>query len=269
MASNKKRSEDYRKTLADLKRQLDFQELYETFRAKLIDMAASGRFTGDKMLEFIRQIEPLFDPEFKVYLGKIYKDYDRLVDAVNQYYKDIGTDVDRDLKKIQAIEKVILTQMGKYEETTVQAMARETRAAILAHETTSEFAARLANKLDDKVVGYAHTIARSRLAGYGQALKNEKSSIGEVYYHEYVGRPIRPQSHLFCVHMFDQSDRTFHVSDIRQMKNGQLEPVATYRAGYNCQHEWEPDPFYKDADYKIRFVDVMDGNREIRIGRHV
>ena len=99
-------------------------------------------------------------------------------------------------------------------------------------------------QVDDVVAGYSETIAKTQMKGYGRALKYEKANIGEVFYYEYVN-PLHDNSRQFCI---DHVGNTYHIDVINKMQNGakQLKPVIDYCGGWNCNHDWEPDPFYTE-----------------------
>jgi len=272
------RAAEFRKEVEALQKELGFEGAYQVFRVKLLDQYAKGQLSDESLVELQRQMSDLFGPALNSMVDQVTKDYDEIVDLVNTHYQDLGVDINRDFQEIQALERLNQAKWGQYEDETVQALARAARNSIINSESKEELSRRLQGimpedpDIDGKAVVYADTLAQSMIKGHGQAMKNEKSAIAEVFFQTYVGPPVRTKglniSHVFCIELFRYKARTFHMNDIRKMKNGQLEPVEIHRGGYRCRHDWEPDPFYNGKNYSVSFITVMDGKRDVVVARH-
>jgi len=265
MAINKKRAREFAGNIQDLMNELQFGEFYETFRAKMFDVIAKRELDVESLRSAIRKIKRIFDPEFAKYIDLVFSDYNEAVNLINQHYDDIGGDISRNFDKIQAIEKVNLSRLGDYSKAATREISKKVRKGILEGKTSGEIAKALADT-DDKVKFFADTIARTQVKGYSNALKLEKSRLGEVFFMTYFGF-VRSNSRVFCRALLEETDPTFHVNDISQMRNGQIEPVRVYRGGYNCNHDWEPDPFFKKEDYNVSFYTVQVGKRSLKLAR--
>ena len=57
---------------------------------------------------------------------------------------------------------------------------------------------------------------------------------------------------------------THHIDQIQKMRNGNRKPVETYCGGWNCLHDWGPDPFADEAD-PGSFQTRQDQGEEIRL----
>lgn len=267
-------AELYRAEIEDLVNRLGFEEAYNSFRDRFLDLVSRGIVKEGSVLDLIRQIEPLFEPYAERHLFRMEKDYDDAMRLVNQVYADMGVDVTRELDRVVALEKVNRSRWGKYSRKTVRFLAEQTRESRVTGETSKDLAKRFEESVDPKVVKFADTLARSLVKGEGQELKNEKARIAGVEWMTYVGPPVRTSgipstlSHRFCIEISRSRKRTFRVDDINEMKNGQLEPVRIHRGGYRCRHDWEPNPAFSGKDYKVTMITVMDGKRDVTFGRH-
>ncbi len=267
-------AELYRDEITRLVERLGFEEAYRIFRDRLLDQVSRGLIKQDSVRDLIRQIEPLFEPHAVGHQIRFEKDYDEALRLVNQVYSEMGVDVNRELDRVLALEKVNRAKWGKYSKDTVEEISRQVRESRVAGETSKDLAARFEKSVDEKVVKYADTLARSFVKGEGQELKNEKARLAGVEYMTYVGPPVittgipSSQSHRFCIELTRTRKRTFRTDDIDGMKNGQLEPVRIHRGGYRCRHDWEPNPFYSGKDYKVELITMTDGRRDIVFGVH-
>lgn len=266
MAANKDRAKRFNQMILDLEQEITFEELYETFRAKLLDRVARGDLTGEEALRtFQRQVERIINPEYTQFVQKSFDAYDEVVTMANTEYSDIGPEVSRQYDRIQAIEQVNLTRLGQYKDATVKEISRRVRRNLSAGNPFQELANEIAG-IGGRVSSYAETLARTQVKGYSQAAKTEKARLGEVFFYQYVGIR-RAETRVFCLELLDQGNVTFHVDDIRSMRNGQLGSVLTYRGGFNCHHDWEPDPFASREGYSVSFYTVKDQSRTLRLAR--
>ena len=243
MAINKKRLQEFRREISGLQSQLSFEEFYRVIRAKILDSLSRDDARSFKDLTAAQQrqfIERLFRPGHEDYTKKIFRTFGDTLDVVNELYKDLGVDINRDFSKIRAIEKVNLANLGDYKDSTVKDIQTVIRKGLIEGENFKEITRRL-QTLDEKVVGYAETIAKTQVKGYARIAKSEKARIAEVFLYEYTGI-VRAVTRPFCNALIGT---THHIDRIHKMRNGNKEPVITYCGGWRCVHDWEPDPFAK------------------------
>ena len=267
MPVNKKRAKEFFGDIQALQDGLEFEDFFDNMQSKLSDLISKrGELEGETLRTYIRRITRLLDPEFLGFVDKIFSSYDNTINLVNQHYGDIGTEISRDFAKIQAIEKINLTQLGEYRDSTVRDISKIVRKGIFEGKQHTEIGKDI-TAIGGKVAGFGNTLARTQVKAHGQESKMEKARLGEVFFHQYVGI-IRPDiTRRFCLELRQQSDPTFHIRDIRQMRNGQISPVQTYRGGFNCHHDWEPDPFFDAEKYKVSFYSVQDGRKTLTLAR--
>src|SRR3972149_2427419 len=99
MAINKKRLQDFRREISGLQSQLSFEEFYRVIRAKILDSLSRDDGRGFKELKARQQrrfVERLFRPGQEEYTKKIFRTSDATLDVVNDLYKDLGVDINRD-----------------------------------------------------------------------------------------------------------------------------------------------------------------------------
>lgn len=262
MSINRERLNQYLEEIDRLQKRLDIKIEYTYFRAKLQDFMAKNEsdLKGMTKADWMREIEKRFNPHYQRFVRDIFLNFNDVVDMVNEKYDDFDVDISRDFEKIRAIEAINRTQLGQFEEASIKDMSKTIRKQLMEGMDVKQLSAYLQQHTDKKIQSYANVLARTQTAGYGQELKNEKARIAEVKLFQYVrNSPLRPNSHSFCTLMHD---RTCHIDDIMKMKNAQLEPVITYRGGYNCIDQWEPDPLATEKD-PGEFKDVMVSNGRI------
>lgn len=214
---------------------------------KLFDYINNNNDTS--FLKIKSDVQKIFSPEFAEFTDKIFTKYDNIIEKVNELYKNLSEDINRDTEKILAIEEIIKTNIGKYETNEIERISYFTRKAILDDLSSNELKLKL-ERIGGRVANYSNTIARSQIAGYGRESKNTKAEIGGVLYAEYVGN-ITENTRTFCIERLSgtspRGDNHYHINEINELNNGprQLKPVITYCGGWNCNHDWEWDPFYK------------------------
>jgi len=238
MPINKTRLAEFRRELAALQNALSFDEHYRVIKAKFLDALARGQFQDMSQRQAERFIDTFFKPEHAKFVKKIFSTFNDVLDLLNTLYQDLGVEVKRDFTKIRAIEAINRTRLGDYEEKSVQAIARAIRQGIAHGDNFRKITRRLIG-IDEKVTMYADTIARTQVKGYARTAKAEKARLGEVFFYEYVGI-IRRTTRPFCLALIGTAH---HIDRIQKMRNGNLNPVLQYCGGWNCHHDWEPDPF--------------------------
>lgn len=100
--------------------------------------------------------------------------------------------------------------------------------------------------------GYARIQAHAAVGGYNQAYRETVAQRAGLSHYHYFG-PVQNNTRPFCrIHV----GYVFPRRRIDQMRNGMLEPVLTYKGGYNCRHALLPvDPAW-DTALAARVVDV-------------
>lgn len=262
----------FNREMESLINKLTFAEFYEVFREKLFFEFDRLELFDNTKAEYKRAIRRLIQPQFQDYLVQVYRDYDEVRLMINDYYDDLGDDISRTARQVRAIEEQNQKNWGKYEESAVRTMATHLRESRMAGETVNELAARFRQSVDGKIVSYADTLARTMVKSEGRVMKVQKSRNAEVFYFAYTGPPVWrtgvSMSHRLCIELYNCDTRQFHIQDIKQMRNGQREPVLYYAGGYRCRHDWEPDPLYDPKSYNVYFIEAMDGKRIVKVGRH-
>lgn len=237
MAIDRKRLAEFRKQLTALQKSVGFQEHWLSIAAKILDAISKELFAHLTTSQQRQLLQKLFRPDNAQFVDEVFRAFNATLEIVNTLYDDLGVDIQRDFSKIRAIEKINRTYLGDYEEDAVRDVHRELRIGLFRNENVRQITKRLAG-VGGKVTFFADTIARTQIKGYGRTAKAEKARIGEVFFHQYVGI-IRPTTRPFCEALINT---THHIDDINKMRNGNLEPVVQFCGGWNCYHDWEPDP---------------------------
>lgn len=262
MAIDRQRLALFNEEMAGLLEELTFESFYQLFQDKLFDYL-SGLVNGTEVpgiTELRKEVGRLFDPELAKHARNIFNHFEDTVNLVNSRYADLGTNIGRDLPRLQRVEALTQSYLGRYRKSTVAQIAKVVRKGLLDGNSIRQITRALKAGTDGKAQFYARTIAQTAVKGYGRAGKAEKANLAEVFYYEYVGI-IRKNTRPFCRLMVGS---THHIDFIRVMRNGNLEPVITHCGGWNCHHDWEPDPFAREGsagEWKEREI----GGRKIKI----
>lgn len=238
MPSDKGRYKEFQQEMTTLTRGLSADEQLAVVRAKLLDYLAKN----DVKVEDLPRVETiarnLLTDELAPFVDRVLRRYADVLRAVNEVYVDLGVDITRDFGKIYAIEQANARQFGEYEDSVVEEIKRNVRESIVTKERVTELETRL-KTLQGKAAFYARTIAQTQMRVIARVAKGEKARIAEVVFFEYVGT-VRQTTRPYCLKLIG---KTFHIDTIRAMRNGNKEPVFDNCGGWNCIHDWEPDPF--------------------------
>ena len=246
--------------MRQLQSELGVKEFRKNMRAKLLDLLAKqGNDLDGKSLEQLKSVvRPVFGSEFPEFVRSVFSKYNDTIDLINDLYDDLGVDIQRDFSRVAAVEETDYKRLGQYSDDSIEAISRTLKRGFVEKKTSKEIARDL-RRVNDTVAYYADTLAKTQVKAYGRVLKEEKARIADVQRFEYVGL-VRPTTRPFCLALIG---RTFHLKAISQMRNGQLGPVLQYCGGYNCNHDWEPDPFAKKED------ETPGEWQEIELGKRV
>ena len=239
MAINQARYRRFREDLQALQQGLSRRSYLASLQSKLLDFIARQNPSPDDLIRIRQAVANLFDEDFEPYAARVVASYSETLSIVNTHYADLGVDLTRDLSRIQAIEQANRAGLGRYRESTIRRITQVTREGLVAGETARELARRIA-PASKRARFYALTLAQTQTKVVARVAKAEKARIAEVHFFEYVGI-VRSNTRPFCL---DLVGTTHHIDAIHQMRNGNKEPVIHNGGGWNCIHDWEPDPFF-------------------------
>lgn len=101
----------------------------------------------------------------------------------------------------------------------------------------------------DKLSAYAKTIGQSSMSQVSQDYNNVSASNAGLTHALYAGTTTA-RTRPFCL---ERVGKVYSIDQIKDMSNGQLEPVITHRGGYNCTHRW----VWVNLDWDKRFRDKL------------
>lgn len=243
MAIDRKILNEFREQMRNILNQVDFSIFRQVYEDRLLDIIQKHPSINAR--DLLQYVDELMPPEFAKFNIDVFGKYNYVLDTVNELYQGMGVDVQRDFSMVKKIEQINQLRLGKYEEKAIEEVKRELRRGIKEKLSVRELSDRL-KTVDDKVQFYSDTIAQTQLSGYARLAKNEKANLGGVFYYQYVG-VLREKSRDFCIIMLN---KTMHIKDINKLDAGTvgpafISPCIVYCGGWNCTHDWEPDPFYE------------------------
>lgn len=207
------------------------------FEEKLFDLLARRQITESEVRIILKELEMLFATEFTQFESRIRGSYNDVLALVNEKYSDLGEDISRELQQMRAIERTNRLQLGDYQQSTIDAIKNVVENGLKDGLNQTELQGNIA-EIDSKASHYAETLARTHLMRYGRTSRYNKALMADVYIFAYLG-VLRETTRPFCRVLLGHR---YHVDDILTMRNGNLEPVIENCGGWNCIHDWEPDP---------------------------
>lgn len=243
MAIDRRRLREYLRELQALQARVSDPVFFEVVQAQLIELIARGELDTEELEFILPAVDRIFKTEFAGFETQLLGSYNDTLDLVNELYDDLGEDVSREFATVRAIERTNQLQLDEYEKQTREAIARTVRDGAVEDKSVAELEEDLA-ELGGKAAQYAGTLAATHLKRYGRASRYHKSLVAGVDIYEYAG-VLRDTTRSFCRACLG---KLFHIDDILNMMNGNLEPVIENCGGWNCIHEWEPDPTATEAD---------------------
>lgn len=241
MPINQNRYQQYRKELRRILAPLTFQEQAATVQTTLLDYLSRNTINPEDVHRLTRIIRQLFNDEFEPFVAQTFAAFLETIDVINDLYTDLSDiDITRDFQRIRAIEQVNREQLGEFSQASIIRIQRAVRESLINQESARQLQRRI-TPISQKTAFYARTIAQTHVKTYSRILKHEKAQLAAVVYYEYVGI-IRATTREFCA---ERVGNTFHINDILAMQNGNREPVIENCGGWNCIHDWEPDPFFQ------------------------
>lgn len=259
MAIDQERYDQYRREINNHIEGLSYQERFAQVRARLLDYLGKRNVDPSEALRLKRVIRQFLTDDVAPHLNAIVEQYDDIYDVVNRHYDDLGVDISRDFERIRQIELTTRQEIGNYTEEATRVIHQATREGLIEGEGVEGLSRRI-GRAGKKASNYATTLAQTQLKTAGRVAKAEKARRAGVQFYEYAGI-VRSVTRPFCRAL---AGSTHHVDDIRQMRNGNREPVLYHCGGWRCVHDWEPDPFAKKKDaHRGRLREVKEGNSRV------
>lgn len=259
MPADLNRYSEFTSELEELQKGLSSASYLRSIRAKVMDFLSRTDITRETSQDVRVMVRDLFDDFMTPWVNKFFDRYQDVLGAVNKHYADLGDDISRDFARIYATERAAAQQLGDYEDSVSRDMATAVRKAYEEKWSIEQLSQRI-GALSEKAAFNADTIANTQLKYVSRVAKNEKAAIAEVFFFEYVGG-VRGVTRAFCRVLHGT---THHLDTIVQLKNGNKEPVIDNCGGWNCIHDFEPDPFAEKAD-NDELVTITEGIRTIVI----
>lgn len=252
---------EFRQAMKQIYKQLSPLEFLQVVKDKIVDYI--NRNPKADPVELKQAINEIFKPEMAKWMTDVNKTYNDVIDVVNSAYSGLAGDMRRELVKLQRIEKLNTLKFKTYSERTISHISTSLVTSFK-DELTYQETVSLLEREKEIAAHEAHTIATTGMRGYARAAKNEKANLAEVFYYEYVG-PLRLLSRDFCKTMIG---KTLHITEINKLKESEvgpafISPCIIFCGGWNCGHDWEPDPFF-DIKNSVRKL-ILVNKRPIYI----
>ena len=262
MAINQERYEEYRREINQHLEGLSYSQRFGQLRARIIDVMGKRNVRPGETLRMKRLIRQFLEDDVVPHLfDSIFEEYEDIIEIVNLHYDDLGVDISRDFERLRAYELTTRQEIGDYQETVERLIHQATREGLVKGDSVGELSRRI-GQAGEKASRYAQTLAKTQLKTAGRVAKAEKARRAGVEYFEYVGI-VRSSTRPFCRAMVGT---THSAENIRRMRNGNREPVIYHCGGWNCIHDWEPDPFAGEDDaHQGQLREVREGNSVIRL----
>ncbi len=230
----------FRREIARLVADLPADEFGRTVRAKLSDYLDRNGLpdVGASRLELIRQFEDLLGSDLAAFGRAIVDQYDEARTTVNDLYSDLGdVDITANAPRLVLVERAVRFDIGRYNEALAARIADAARAAMARRDDVRDLI-RTFEQMGGQAATHARALGNTYVRRYARATKNERARVASVQFFEYVGA-VRPTTRPFCL---ERVGKTYSITSILAMVNANLGPVIECCGGWNCAHDWEPDP---------------------------
>lgn len=232
--------EDYLKAVAEVLNGLAIDDHYDQFKFQIVQLLKENAFSDADLKAIKKAIKPYLKEEMSKFWNETTQAYDDVLDVVNTHWADMGPEMSMDSARLAGVGKVARGYLGDYERETVKKIARAV-AKGQKNNGTWRTVAKEISKIDKQAKHYANTIARTQVKAVSRSALVEKAKRAGVDWYKYVGIK-RDSIRDFCrKHL----NKHYTLAQIQAMRNGNREPVELYAGGWNCIHDWLPDPFYK------------------------
>ncbi len=248
MSYNAHRYREWRREIDALRKAVPAEEFALRLSQKLVDWMDRNYYRIND-IDVKEEIRTLFGPEWKQYrLDSVIKSYSTVIDTANGLYSDLGGSIGRDTERIRRIEKVNDIQWGRYEAHHIVDITGKVRQGLADGMNVKQLQHLLQQTASKKVKFYALTLAQTQIKSYSRVTKAEKSLSADVLWSWYVGSYRENKIRQFCRYELEYAmSKPRKISEIRALRNYNLEPVLYHCGGWNCVHDWEPDPTYKEG----------------------
>lgn len=242
-----KRAEEFAQHLAEIQRQLRFQDFLDVIMDKMIDYAAKN--PGADLEEIRTEMKKIFPPEFGKFVDKAFRKYDDVIQVVNDLYDDMGAPLTRKVTDLRALERVDALRYGEFGERALKKISKTVHDVLLKEPDRRTLEQQLIKQVkNDNVAFHADTIAWTQVKAFGRAGKSIKANIAEIFFFDYFG-PLRDTTRRKC--LWALAKKTFSLEEIAEQDNdkwnGQIKPFKVYCGGWRCAHDLEPNPFIKKS----------------------
>ncbi|MBC8377194.1 MAG: hypothetical protein H8E26_14210 [FCB group bacterium] len=233
-------SEDYLKAIAKILNDLSIDDHYDQFKSQIVKLLKENAFSDSDLKSIKKALKPLLNKEISKFWNETTQAYEDVVQVVNTHWAEMGPEMSMDSDRLAGIGKVAKGYLGDYERSTVKKIAKAVAKGQLNNGTWRTVAKEI-SKLDDVSKHYANTIARTQVKAVSRSALVEKAKRAGVDWYKYTGIK-RDSIRTFCL---QHLNKHYTLAQIQAMRNGNREPVELYAGGWNCIHDWLPDPFYK------------------------
>lgn len=237
--------QDFQKEMTRITKGLSPLEQVRVIQAKLLEYLSRNGVDELTANSIRRVARALFEDDFGPFLDQVFRRFGQVITGVNALYGDLGDDIVRDAGIMFAVQEAHRRQFGDYAEQMALDIEEATFRAVRNRSTVEQLEQRFI-QLGGKAEVYASTLAKTQLRVTARVAKGEKARTAGVFFYQYVGG-VRGVTRPFCAAM---AGTTLHIDTIHELRNGNKEPVFENCGGWNCVHDWEPDPFAEEADTK-------------------
>ena len=230
------RFDEFIQELSRVRNDISDQEMVERFEAKIVDMIEKEQLTTDDIEVLRREVRFEFRNNIQL-VQQLEASYDEMNSFISEMYEDVGPPANREWARLKTVESINASQLGNFESDIVSQIIRAIDGEDL-QRLDVDAVRRKIRRIGSKAGDFATTLANTHVKRYARTVKRQKALRGGIDFYEYLG-VLRDTTRNWCrAHIF----KTFHISVILQLENGMLEPPIENSGGWNCIHDFEPDP---------------------------
>lgn len=231
--------EEYRALIDKLVKENRTAELQDIITSRMLNWLEKHQ--GANEVEMRVAMNNIFGKNIDPYIKRSLDRFRELHREMNDLYSTLGVKLPFEADTLTSLRVVTQMRYGAFKDAQLSQLKRDLARGLADNVGLDELKRRV-KAAGGRIAMYGDTIACTQYAGYGQAMKNEKANIAGVLSFEYVGN-LRVTSRMFCQKHLGKIYTKEEINKLDtdpDLGRAGIRPVALYKGGWNCAHDWEP-----------------------------
>lgn len=177
------------------------------------------------------------------------------LDKQKELFAGLGYDLaDVPLAVSEAALRSTMSELGGMSRLVTAEISKELQKAAITGQSVAKLTKIIEGKID-KLQSHGYAIANTGMAGVDRDVTAQLADALDVEFFTYFGSR-DSRNRIFCKDLLNnihpntkqQHSQYWHISEIKELNNGQHLPTLKYCGGYNCRHRWLPVSIRKNKE---------------------